>query len=235
VTGWEVVFGFLALLTLGPELHLTEFRRISLPDGAQLSQVVLTPTTEVVVLDNRRHAVWISTGQEWESIGLPFGLVPVGLAVREQQIELVDAAGAVARIPLDRSVTGSWEMESPPTSYVVSEIVTAVAGTLGWIGVGPCLQQDGAYCVFIQAESGEQRVIGEIPTPRSGEAADRVWLSVFEGKGIVAQASQPFSAWEIDLEAGHIGRFAPATRLIWKGLSRNGFWGAIGSPGRLRR
>jgi hypothetical protein len=64
-----LILGLLPILKLSPELHLTEERRISLPEGVQLSHAILTPENQVLVVDNRRHVVWLSTDSEWESIG----------------------------------------------------------------------------------------------------------------------------------------------------------------------
>lgn len=137
-----LILGLLPILKLSPELHLTEVRRISLPDGVQLSRAILTPENQVLVVDNRRHVVWISTDSEWEAIGLPFGFTPVGAKAGEARVELIDAMGAVASIDLRPSITRSWELDPPPWSAVVEKITTAVAIDDGWVGVGSCRRRN---------------------------------------------------------------------------------------------
>lgn len=198
------LLGFLLFLNLGGELHLTEIRRMTLPEGAQLSQAVLMSDGETAVLDTRRHSVWVSEGTGWTSFGLPFGFSPVGTDAREGEIRLIDSSGSVATVNVGGNDMGTWSVAENPDNPVVEEIKSAIGSAEGWIGIGPCENQVSETCIFRQESNGGQNLLGRFLTPLTNRGPDRIWISVFQNRGILAQASFPFSRWKIDLETGAV-------------------------------
>jgi len=194
------------LLIPGTAFHLAETKRVSLPLGVQLSHAVLTPVDEVLVIDNRRHAVWISKGSKWSSFRLPNGFIPVGASALGGKISVIDATGSVASISPSGTNSDGWVL-SPPTipNDRIEGVQSAVGADEGWIAVGPCSDSPTDSCVVRQTADQRTTVLGRFQTQVTERGPDRLWLAVAAGKLILSQASFPFSKWELDLKTGTFG------------------------------